>query len=136
MKKVVVGGCFDLLHYGHFQFLKKAKEAGDILVVLLESDEKVRQLKGVNRPIHNQSHRAEMLRSLKMVDEVVNLPSISRYEEYLEILKKIKPDIIAITSGDPKKDLKEKMAKEVGAKLLVVTPLLPGFSTTSILKDS
>ena len=66
MKIVLVGGCFDILHLGHVVFLEKAKKEGDVLVVLLESDEKVRFLKGKGRPVHTQSERAEILSALKV----------------------------------------------------------------------
>ncbi|MBI3343244.1 adenylyltransferase/cytidyltransferase family protein, partial [Candidatus Gottesmanbacteria bacterium] len=61
MKKILVGGCFDLLHYGHIRFLEEAKKLGDHLVVALESDENVRRMKGEGRPIHTQAQRKEML---------------------------------------------------------------------------
>ena len=134
MIKVLVSGCFDILHIGHVKFLKAAKNAGDYLVVLLESDEKVKKLKGPNRPIHNQSQRAEMLESLKMVDEVIKLPTITTYEQYLTVVKKIKPDIIAITSGDPNWEIKKRMAKEVGGKVEVVITRINKYSTSSISK--
>ena len=76
MKKITVlaGGCFDVLHPGHIVFLEKAKKAGDYLVVLLESDKKIRKLKGKGRPVHSQKERAEILSALKSVDSVVCLP--------------------------------------------------------------
>ena len=72
MKKVLVGGVFDIIHYGHVHFLKNAKSLGDHLVVALESDKNVKRLKGEKRPIHNQNQRREMLESLEFVDEVDN----------------------------------------------------------------
>ena len=60
MKKVLVGGCFDLIHYGHIVFLKEARKQGDYLIVALESDDNVKKYKGENRPVHKQSERAEM----------------------------------------------------------------------------
>ncbi len=74
MKKVLVGGCFDLLHFGHIKFLEEAKKSGDYLVVALESDENVRRTKGETRPIHTQEQRKAMLESLTCVDEVIMLP--------------------------------------------------------------
>lgn len=135
MNKVLVGGCFDLIHFGHIQFLKAAKAAGDYLVVMLESDENVKRLKGPNRPIHSQKERLEMLKSLRFVDEVVELPTISGYDAYLAWVKKIKPDIIAVTENDPKLDQKRKQAREVGAKLIIVISLIKSYQTTSILKE-
>lgn len=120
MKKVLVGGCFDLIHFGHVQFLKTAKNIGDYLVVMLESDENVKRLKGANRPIHTQKERAEMLKSLRMVNEVIMLPPLTTYDEYSTWVRKIKPDVIAITKGDAKLKEKHQQADAAGAKLKVM----------------
>lgn len=134
MKKVVlVGGCFDVLHPGHVVFLEKAKKAGDKLVVLLESDEKIKKLKGINRPVHNQKERAAVLRSIKYVDSVVMLPYLKTDEDYDRIIKEINPDIIAATIGDGANDHKIRVAKLVGAKLKYVTKIVGNHSTSKIL---
>lgn len=135
MKKIVlVGGCFDILHPGHVVFLEKAKKAGDKLVVLLESDEKVKKLKGVKRPVHNQKERAKVLLALKSVDKVVNLPNTSDEKDYLKILLKIKPDIIALTKGvDNSNHI--KLAKKIGAKIKYVTKMIGNHSTSRILNE-
>src|SRR3989344_5352003 len=133
MKRVLVGGCFDILHIGHIRFLKAAKAAGNSLVVMLEPDEKLRLMKGKNRPIHAQEMRKEMLLSLRSVDKVVILPPLITYREYLLWVKKIKPEIIAVTHNDPKIEEKRKMAALVGAKLKVVMKHLENYSTTKIL---
>lgn len=118
--KVLVGGCFDLLHIGHIKFLKKAKSFGDYLIVLLESDVNIKKIKGNTRPFHNQKQRKEVLKSLKFVDKVIILPNIVTHKTYDDIIKKIKPNIITITDGDPIKDKKLIQAKSVGAKLKIV----------------
>lgn len=132
MKKntVLVGGCFDILHFGHIYFLKKAKKLGDILVIALESDENTRKLKGPKRPIHTQKQRAEMLKSLSFVDKVILLPPSP---DYLSLVKKVKPDVIAATQGDPLIKNKEKLAKLVGAKVVMI-PKIKTPSTTQIAK--
>jgi rfaE bifunctional protein nucleotidyltransferase chain/domain len=135
MKKILVGGCFDILHYGHIQFLKAAKTVGDYLIVLLESDAKVKKLKGENRPIHTQKERAEILRSLRMVDEVVELSDISTSKEYFDVVQKIKPDIIAITEGDPKTKQKEIQAQKIRARVENVIKRIYSYSTTTILEN-
>src|SRR4030042_4560215 len=113
MKKIVlVGGCFDLLHFGHISFLKQAKTHGDQLVVALESDENVRRSKGDSRPIHTQKQRAEMLKALSFVDEVVELSPMNKYEDYFELIRNIKPAVIAFTEGDPILDKKISQAKQ------------------------
>jgi len=113
---VLVGGCFDILHFGHISFLKNAKKLGDYLIVLLESDENVKRLKGNGRPIHNQNQRKEMLESLSCVDEVRILPPISGNEAYKTIINSIHPDVIAFTQGDPIAYHKIKQAEIVGAR--------------------
>jgi D-beta-D-heptose 7-phosphate kinase/D-beta-D-heptose 1-phosphate adenosyltransferase len=98
---VLTGGCFDILHIGHVRFLSDAKRMGDYLVVLLESDRKVKKLKGKNRPVFVQKERAEMLSALRCVDLIVLLPTIEKESDYLSLVMKIKPDIIAVTENNP-----------------------------------
>lgn len=129
---VLVGGCFDLLHPGHLAFLKKAKRVGDILIVLLESDEKIRKLKGSKRPIQNQKQRAETLSKLKEVDYVVALPFMKEEWEYDDLIGKIKPDIIAISAKDKDIHHHKRAAKLIGAKLKCVTKIIGNYSTTNI----
>lgn len=134
-KVVLTGGCFDVLHPGHVIFLQKAKEAGDILVVLLESDEKIKKLKGVNRPVHTQKERAKILSALKVVDYIVLLPSLETAEEYDELIVKLKPDIIAVTKGIDDHHHK-RASKLVGARLKYVTGIIGDYSTSKILTQN
>jgi rfaE bifunctional protein nucleotidyltransferase chain/domain len=131
---VLVGGCFDVLHLGHITFLEKAKKLGDKLVVLLESDENIKKDKGHNRPINNQENRAKVLMSLKVVDKVIKLPEMKTDEEYVALVKKISPAIIAITDGDRRTLQKEEQARIVGAKLVKVTKLIPQQSTSRVIE--
>lgn len=133
-KIVVVGGCFDIVHLGHVMFLEKAKAKGDILIVLLESDENIRKNKGPNRPINNQENRAIFLTKLKMVDRVIKLPEMKNDEDYLEIIKKIKPKIIAVSEQDINLEKKKEQAKQIGAKVLIVSKLIPQQSTSRIIE--
>lgn len=130
----MVGGCFDVLHLGHIIFLEKAKKMGDKLIVLLESDENIRKNKGNNRPINNQENRAKMLLSLKVVDKVVKLPEMKTNEDYLALIKKIKPSVIAITDGDERVFQKKEQAKLIGAKVVEVTKQIPYQSTSRIVE--
>ena len=84
MKKVVVNGTFDVIHPGHLALLNYAKSLGDFLVVAIDTDERVKQLKGQTRPINNQDERKLLLENLKAVDEVqiFNSP-----EELIDIVK-------------------------------------------------
>ena len=102
VKVVLVGGCFDILHYGHIYFLKKAKKLGDILIIALESDENAKKLKGPKRPIHTQKQRQKMLESLRFVDKVIALPPMKSDTDYERLVHRVNPDIIAITYGDTK----------------------------------
>lgn len=133
MKKVLVGGCFDFIHYGHISFLKQAKSHGDYLIVALESDENVRRTKGESRPIHSQSQRKEMLASLSFVDEIIELPPMSSDQEYFNLVMKVKPDVIAVTEGDPILEKKRDQANRVGAELIVI-PKIHTPSTSQLAK--
>lgn len=129
---VLAGGCFDVLHPGHVIFLEKAKAVGDVLIVLLESDLKVKKLKGISRPVHNQKERAQVLSALSRVDYIVMLPYMGKETSYDEIVLKIKPDIIAATKGNTNRHLK-RAAKLVGAKLKYVTKLVGNHSSSRVL---
>lgn len=133
MKVVLVGGCFDVLHPGHVIFLEKAKKAGDNLIVLLESDKNIRERKGSKRPVHTQKLRSTVLKALKTVDQVVSLPYMKSDADYETLIKKIKPDIIAVTSGAKDNYHKKRIAKSIGAKLKYVTKMIGNYSTSSIL---
>jgi D-glycero-beta-D-manno-heptose 1-phosphate adenylyltransferase len=89
-KVVFTNGCFDILHAGHVDYLKKAKASGDILVVGLNSDASVRNIKGEKRPIIQETERAEILSALKSVDYVIffdeNTPE--------NLINEIIPDIL------------------------------------------
>ncbi|WP_457751820.1 adenylyltransferase/cytidyltransferase family protein [Thermococcus sp.] len=90
--RVLVGGVFDILHVGHIHFLKQAKALGDELVVIVAHDETVRMQKR-REPINSAEDRAEVLRALRMVDEVyIGTPGTIDYE----LVKRIDPDIVAI----------------------------------------
>jgi FAD synthetase len=133
MKKVLVGGCFDLIHFGHISFLKQAKTQGDYLIVALESDENVKRMKGDLRPIHTQAQRREMLESLKMVDEVIPLPMMIGDKAYFDFVKNIKPGVIAVTAGDPVIAKKQIQAETIGAKLVII-PKIHTPSTSQLAK--
>ena len=131
-KVVLVGGCFDLLHWGHVTFLEKAKKQGDILVVMLESDEFIKKQKK-RRHVHNQQQRAQILRELRVVDYVILLPYFSKDNDYSNLVETIKPDIIAVSEKDPTISKKKEQANKINAKIVVVTPLLIRFSSSVIL---
>ena len=132
-KTVLVGGCFDLIHYGHLKFLESAKQQGDFLIVALESDEFIKKNKR-EFPLHRQLERAEILSNLNMVDLIVLLPFFQTNNDYFELVKKISPNIIAVTEGDRQLENKKKQAEEIGAKVKEVVTNLKNFSTRNIAK--
>lgn len=132
-KIVVAGGCFDILHLGHIRFLEAAKRRGDVLFILLESDENVRKIKGEKRPFNFQKERAEALSSIKYVDFVVLLSDFNKNEEYDDLIEKIGPKIIATTQNDPSIHHKKRQAKKTKAKVALVIPRLTK-STTKLAK--
>lgn len=133
-KIVLAGGCFDILHPGHVFFLEKAKKAGDVLFVMLESDETIRKQKGANRPIHTQKDRSLVLASLAIVDYVVLLPLLKTDKDYDDLLLRLKPTIIATTKGDPKRHHKVRQASLVGAKIVDVIERIRSTSTSLLAK--
>lgn len=132
---VLAGGCFDILHRGHIMFLREAKKQGDILFVLLESDESVKVKKGNRRPVNSQIKRAQVLSHLKSVDYVIILPYLLTEEEYDKIMEMIKPQIIATTAGDPMRAYKERSAKTIGAEVVDVINLIADESTTKYMTN-
>lgn len=132
-KTVLVGGCFDILHFGHILFLKQAKSHGDHLLVALESDESVRHMKGDLRPIHTQNQRKIMLESLTFVDEVLPLPPMKSDDEYRNLVERLKPSVIAVTQGDPILGKKKSQAEAIGARLVVI-PKIHTPSTSQLAK--
>lgn len=134
-KIVLVGGCFDILHFGHLQFLEKAKKAGDYLIVALEPDEKIISHKH-RAPSHNQAERTYNLLSLRSVDAVVLLPLLHGFQDYLNLVIAIHPHIIAVTSNDLQMSNKQKHADKIGAQLIVVTDTIKSFSSSAIISNS
>lgn len=130
---VLVGGCFDILHPGHIEFLKKTKKKGNFLVVFLESDENVKRLKGENRPVYNQEERAKNLSLLKSVDVVVTLSYPNSPKYYYNLVNLLHPDIIAVTKGDPLLEVKKDQANMVDGKVEIVMERNEKHSSTRII---
>jgi rfaE bifunctional protein nucleotidyltransferase chain/domain len=131
-KLVFTNGCFDLLHAGHVRYLQQARGLGDALVVALNGDASVRALKGPARPINEEQDRAEVLGALACVDYV----TIFQSERVTDLVQTIRPQVYA-KGGDytvDSLDAGERAALEgVGAEIKIL-PLVPGKSTTNIIK--
>lgn len=127
---VATNGCFDILHIGHIRSLQKAKSLGNILAVGLNSDQSVKKLKGLGRPINNENYRAEMLAALSCVD-IVTIFQEETAEKFLEILK---PNIYVKGEGYDLDNIPEsKLVKKLGGKVMQI-PNVAGYSTTVLLK--
>ncbi|MGD0015981.1 MAG: adenylyltransferase/cytidyltransferase family protein [Verrucomicrobiia bacterium] len=131
---VATNGCFDLLHYGHVNYLQRARKLGDLLVVGLNSDASVRQLKGSGRPLVRQQHRAAVLAALGCVDAVVifNEPRADRF------LAAVRPDIYVKAGDYTAKTLdagERAVLTGLGARIRIV-PFVRGFSTTGLIAKS
>ena len=133
-KIVLVGGCFDLMHIGHIRFLKQAKKAGDLLVVVLESDEFIQASKH-REPVHSQAMRAEQLASNRYVDVIVLLPYLTSHQDYDAMVAALAPDVIATTAGDSGQIYKIRQAHALGIELMEVTPLITDYSSSSIIHE-
>jgi rfaE bifunctional protein nucleotidyltransferase chain/domain len=127
-KIVFTNGCFDILHLGHIEYLAKAAELGDILVVGLNSDRSVNRIKGKTRPINDEHSRSMILASLKFVTAVVMFDEETPYE----LIKTIQPDIL-VKGKDWK--IEEIVGHDIvlakGGKVETIN-LTPGYSTTAI----
>jgi D-glycero-beta-D-manno-heptose 1-phosphate adenylyltransferase len=129
---VFTNGCFDILHVGHIRYLTAAKQLGDILVVGLNSDSSVRQLKGPDRPINSEADRAEILAALAVVDHVV----IFEEMRVSRLVNQLRPDLY-VKGGDYSVDSLDRgevdALRSVGAEIKIV-PLVPGRSTTRVIE--
>ncbi|NLP42892.1 MAG: D-glycero-beta-D-manno-heptose 1-phosphate adenylyltransferase [Veillonellaceae bacterium] len=127
---VFTNGCFDILHVGHVRYLAAARDLGDCLIVGLNSDESVRNLKGPTRPINNEEDRAEVLTALACVDYVILFGE--RTAENL--IAEIKPEIY-VKGGDYKiEDLPEAgIVAKYGGRIELI-PEVPGRSSSNVIK--
>ena len=128
MLKIVVNGTFDILHPGHLKLLEKARKLGDYVLVCIDSDRRVTELKGYTRPINNEAYRMDMLYALKCVDEVEIFDTA---EELEEILQFYQADIMVKGS-----DYKDKPI--IGDKLcgsIVYLDILDEYSTSKKVQD-
>ncbi len=129
-KIVFTNGCFDVLHRGHIEFLNYCKKQGDIVVLALNSDKSVKIIKGPDRPINNQLDRAAVLSALESVDYIV----IFDEPDPLEIIKKVRPDVLVKGQDWAEKGIVgREFVESIGGKI-VLAPLVEGKSTTGIIE--
>ena len=129
-KKIVfTNGCFDLIHLGHIEVLARSADLGDILIIGVNTDSSIKELKGNNRPIIEENSRAQQLASLEFVDAVI----LFNEQTPLELIKVIKPNVIT-KGGDYSS--KQVVGNEIAVRNegeVIIIPLTQGYSTTSIL---
>src|SRR5215510_623518 len=127
---VFTNGVFDLLHVGHVRYLAEARGLGDALVVAINSDRTVRELKGPQRPIFDQAERAEILAALRVVDYVVVFDDVSPRSLIAELL----PDVL-VKGGDYDLDqIHGREEVEAAGGKVISLPFVEGASTTSLIK--
>jgi rfaE bifunctional protein nucleotidyltransferase chain/domain len=127
---VFTNGVFDLLHPGHVDVLLAARREGDALIVGVNSDDSVRRLKGPGRPVRSDSERAYVLAALAMVDAVV----LFHQDTPLELIERLRPNVL-VKGGDYTEATIVGAAEVRGSGgRVVVVPLTPGQSTTSIVE--
>jgi rfaE bifunctional protein nucleotidyltransferase chain/domain len=127
---VATGGCFDVLHTGHLRLLQTARDLGDCLVVVLNSDASTRRLKGPDRPVNPAADRARLLEALRCVDAVV----VFEDDEPSATLARLRPDVW-VKGGDYRRaDLPEAAVVEAYGGSVRVVPFLAGRSSTSLLR--
>ena len=127
---VFTSGIFDLLHPGHVRYLEEARALGDVLIVGLNADESVRRNKGPGRPITPQDERAEVLAALASVDGVV----VFQEDTPADIIRRIQPDILVKGADLPADQIVGRDTVEARGGRVVVVPVEPGYSTTSIVE--
>lgn len=127
---VFTNGVFDLLHVGHVRYLAEARALGDALVVAINSDRSVRELKGPDRPVFDQAERAEILGALRCVDYVVIFDDVSPRS----LIGKLLPDVL-VKGGDYQIDeIHGREEVEAAGGRVIPLPFVPGASTTSLLE--
>lgn len=127
---VFTNGVFDLLHVGHVRYLSQARSLGDALVVAINSDRTVRELKGPNRPIFNEAERAEILAALKHVDYVTIFDDVSPRSLIATLL----PDVL-VKGGDYQLDqIHGREEVEAAGGKVISLPFVDGASTTTLIE--
>ena len=127
---VTTNGCFDILHVGHVRYLEKTKTFGDFLIVLLNSDKSVKNIKGPSRPINNENDRAEILSALRCVDYVVLFDEDSPRD----LLDEMKPDVYTKGADYTMETLPEADIMKKNGTRVEFIKFVEGKSTTNTIK--
>ena len=129
-RTVFTNGCFDILHLGHIEYLSKAADQGDILIIGLNTDASVKRIKGGGRPINNEKARALTLAALKFVDAVV----LFDQDTPIDIIRLVEPDVL-VKGSDYREEtiVGADVVKARGGEVITIE-LVPGFSTTGIIE--
>jgi len=128
MKRIWLNGCFDVLHYGHFQLIAHAVSLGGQVKIGIDSDRRVKESKGKDRPFHTQNQRISNLLQIEGVNGVVVFDSD---KELSNLIKDYKPDVFVI--GDDYRD--KGIIGKKHAKKIEYFPRVEGFSTTGLLDE-
>jgi D-glycero-beta-D-manno-heptose 1-phosphate adenylyltransferase len=129
-KIVFTNGCFDILHLGHIDYLSKASDLGNILIIGLNTDESVHAIKGGNRPIQDEISRAMILASLRFVDAVVFFGEDTPYE----LIRTLQPDVLVKGADYKPEDIVGYDIVTAKGGEVVTLEFLPGYSTSAIVK--
>ena len=129
---VFSNGCFDILHRGHVEYLSKAADLGDILIIGLNTDDSVKRLKGPSRPVNDEKARAVVLAALEFVDAIMFFEEDTPYN----LIKRVQPDVLVKGKDYKAEDIVGyDIVTAKGGKVETIE-LVDGFSTTNILNQS
>lgn len=129
LEVVMTNGCFDLLHAGHIVTLETARSFGNVLIVAINSDHSVKDLKGPDRPLNNEEDRARVIAALSCVDAV----TIFDEETAISLIETLRPHVYVKGGDYTLQTLPERDAIEQYGVKVIFCPLLPGHSTSNLI---
>jgi D-beta-D-heptose 7-phosphate kinase/D-beta-D-heptose 1-phosphate adenosyltransferase len=129
-KIVFSNGCFDIIHYGHVQYLAKARTFGDIMIVGINTDASIKRIKGEKRPVITENERLYMLASLECIDYVILFDE----DTPVNLIQKIQPDIMVKGSDWKIEQLPGREIVEAKGGQVILVDLVAGLSTTGIIQ--
>ncbi len=131
-QKIIVftNGCFDIIHRGHVEYLRKAKLLGDMLIVGLNSDVSVRRIKGKPRPYQDEQDRAAILNAMKMVDMIV----IFDEDTPLELICELKPNVLVKGGDYDSQSIVGAIEMEGWGGSVKIIPFLKGYGTSKLVE--